>query len=295
MRKFVAALLIGSAMTTMAVSAEAQHRPRGGQSSQSDDNGGGSSGGGFARAERAGWGSRDSSMSERSVDDSGPRRQRDMTREPAMAPTPSAEPRHRRTEGRDEGRAEGGLTQMAAPAAEAPRRHRREAEAAAASAAPRADFEQKLRDYRARHGENASPRLPEAIATKRWGSGRTLSAAPNGGTIQQTVLTPDRPIKQMLVDVERTRRAREYYRQQNWWLYRLGNYYDPYGYSYRSWQPGFTMWPSYYSQDYWLDDPMMWQLPRVYGPYRWVRYWDDAILVNMYTGQVVTVMPNFFW
>ena len=55
------------------------------------------------------------------------------------------------------------------------------------------------------------------------------------------------------------------------------------------------MWSSYYSQDYWLDDPMMWQLPQVYGPYRWVRYWNDAILVNVYTGQVVNVIPQYFW
>ena len=36
-------------------------------------------------------------------------------------------------------------------------------------------------------------------------------------------------------------------------------------------------------------------LPEVWGPYRWVRYYDDVMLVDIYTGQVVDVIYNFFW
>jgi hypothetical protein len=36
-------------------------------------------------------------------------------------------------------------------------------------------------------------------------------------------------------------------------------------------------------------------LPPVYGPYRWVRYWDDALLVDVRSGRVVDVIHNFFW
>jgi hypothetical protein len=92
-------------------------------------------------------------------------------------------------------------------------------------------------------------------------------------------------------------------KRYDWWkyrnsyrsLYRLGNYYDPYGWTYRRWTVGYSLWPSYYGSHYWLNDPSMYRLPPVYGPYRWVRYYDDALLVNIYTGHVVDVIYNFFW
>jgi len=78
-------------------------------------------------------------------------------------------------------------------------------------------------------------------------------------------------------------------------IFRLGRYYDPYRYGYRRFSIGFTLWPSYYGSNYWLDDPWQYRLPPAYGPYRWVRYYDDALLVNIYSGQVVDVIHNFFW
>lgn len=85
------------------------------------------------------------------------------------------------------------------------------------------------------------------------------------------------------------------YRDRNRSLFRIGFYYDPFGWSYRRWNIGWQMWPSHYSSRYWLNDPWHYRLPHAYGPYRWVRYWDDALLVNIYTGQVVDVIYNFFW
>lgn len=85
------------------------------------------------------------------------------------------------------------------------------------------------------------------------------------------------------------------YRDRHRGLYRIGRYYDPYGWNYRRFSIGFNLWPSYYSSSYWLNDPWMYRLPPAYGPYRWVRYYDDALLVNIYTGQVVDVLYNFFW
>jgi Ni/Co efflux regulator RcnB len=92
-------------------------------------------------------------------------------------------------------------------------------------------------------------------------------------------------------------------RRYDWWnyrnryrsLFRLGHYYDPYGWGYRRWSAGFSLWPSYYGSSFWLNDPWMYRLPPVYGPYRWVRYYDDALLVNIYTGQVIDVVYNVFW
>ena len=89
----------------------------------------------------------------------------------------------------------------------------------------------------------------------------------------------------------------------DWWgyrnryrtLYHLGGYYDPYGWNYRRWSIGYSLWPSYYGSNYWLDDPWMYRLPPAYGPYRWVRYYDDALLVDIYTGRVVDVVYGFFW
>ena len=78
-------------------------------------------------------------------------------------------------------------------------------------------------------------------------------------------------------------------------IFRLSFYYDPFGWSYRRWSIGSRLYPGYYGSRYWLNDPWHYRLPPAYGPYRWVRYWDDALLVNIYTGQVVDVIHSFFW
>lgn len=85
------------------------------------------------------------------------------------------------------------------------------------------------------------------------------------------------------------------YRDYNRSSFRLGFYYDPFGYNYRRWSIGSYLFPSYYGSRYWLNDPWQYRLPPAYGPYRWVRYWDDALLVNIYTGEVVDVIHSFFW
>lgn len=86
------------------------------------------------------------------------------------------------------------------------------------------------------------------------------------------------------------------YRRGNPGIYRMGSYYAPYrGYSYRRLSIGFFLDSLFFSQNYWINDPWQYRLPDVYGPYRWVRYYDDALLVNVYTGEVVDVINNFFW
>ena len=85
------------------------------------------------------------------------------------------------------------------------------------------------------------------------------------------------------------------YRDHNRSRFHFGFYFDPFGWSYRRYNIGWRLWPSYYGQDYWLNDPWQYRLPPAYGPYRWVRYYDDALLVNIYTGTVVDVIYNFFW
>ncbi len=85
------------------------------------------------------------------------------------------------------------------------------------------------------------------------------------------------------------------YRDHNRSVFRIGSYYDPFGWGYRRVNVGFTLFAGYYSRDFWLDDPWRYRLPPVYGPYRWVRYYNDALLVDLYSGRIVEVIPNFFW
>jgi len=86
------------------------------------------------------------------------------------------------------------------------------------------------------------------------------------------------------------------YRTQHRDLYRAGRYYSPYSnYRYNRLSIGFFLEPLFYGQNYWIDDPYQYRLPEAYGPYRWVRYYDDALLVDIYSGEVVDVINDFFW
>jgi len=77
--------------------------------------------------------------------------------------------------------------------------------------------------------------------------------------------------------------------------FHFGVYSDPFGWDYFRYGIGWRLWPSYYRSNYWLHDPWEYRLPPAYGPYRWIRYHDDALLVNIYTGQVADVIYGFFW
>jgi hypothetical protein len=101
---------------------------------------------------------------------------------------------------------------------------------------------------------------------------------------------------QWRTDWRRDRRFDWYdHRRRHRSLFHFGFYYDPFGWSYRRHAIGWRLWPSYYSSRYWMHDPSMFRLPRAYGPYRWIRYWDDALLVDLHTGEVVDVIHDFFW
>jgi hypothetical protein len=86
------------------------------------------------------------------------------------------------------------------------------------------------------------------------------------------------------------------YRTTNRNAYHIGRYYSPYrNYSYRRLSIGFGLDSLFYSSRYWISDPWQYRLPEAYGPYRWVRYYDDALLVDIYSGEVVDVIYDFFW
>ena len=77
--------------------------------------------------------------------------------------------------------------------------------------------------------------------------------------------------------------------------FRVSIYIDPFGWNYRRWNLGWNLNSDHYSSRYWIDDPWEYRLPPAYGPYRWVRYYDDALLVDLRSGRVVDVIHGFFW
>jgi hypothetical protein len=85
------------------------------------------------------------------------------------------------------------------------------------------------------------------------------------------------------------------YRNNHRSVFHLGIYYDPFGWGYQPYQIGWRLWSGYYGQQYWIDDPNQYRLPFAPPGTVWIRYWDDALLVDTYTGEVVDVINNFFW
>ncbi|WP_150291257.1 RcnB family protein, partial [Sphingobium estronivorans] len=79
--------------------------------------------------------------------------------------------------------------------------------------------------------------------------------------------------------------------------YRIGRYYAPRGwsYGYSRFNIGIYLNSLLYSNSYWIDDPYYYRLPPAYGSLRWVRYYDDALLVDIRDGYVVDVIYDFFW
>lgn len=76
----------------------------------------------------------------------------------------------------------------------------------------------------------------------------------------------------------------------------LGFYSAPWrGYSYSRFAIGVTIGAPFYDERYWIADPWAYRLPDAWGPYRWVRYYDDALLVDIYTGEVVDAIYDIFW
>jgi Ni/Co efflux regulator RcnB len=77
--------------------------------------------------------------------------------------------------------------------------------------------------------------------------------------------------------------------------FHLGFYFDPFGWGYQPFDIGWRLWPNYYSSNYWINDPWQYRLPYAPPGTRWIRYYNDALLVDMYTGEVVDAIRDFFW
>ena len=84
------------------------------------------------------------------------------------------------------------------------------------------------------------------------------------------------------------------WRDQNRALFRGPRYIAPRGFGYRPYSVGFRLQPFFYSRTYWIDDPYAFRLPPADGPYRWVRYYNDVLLVDLRNGAIVDVIRQFF-
>ncbi|MFN2100236.1 RcnB family protein [Altererythrobacter sp. MF3-039] len=86
------------------------------------------------------------------------------------------------------------------------------------------------------------------------------------------------------------------HRYSNRHIFRLGRYYSPYRHHrYSRISIGFYLDNLFFGSRYWISDPWRYRLPPVYGDYRWVRYYDDVLLVDTWSGEVVDVIYDFFW
>lgn len=87
------------------------------------------------------------------------------------------------------------------------------------------------------------------------------------------------------------------YRSVNRNAFRLPRYYAPggFGYGYRRFGLGVRIAAPLFGRNYWISDPYAYRLPSAYGAYRWVRYFDDALLIDLRTGSVVDAEYGIFW
>jgi Ni/Co efflux regulator RcnB len=83
------------------------------------------------------------------------------------------------------------------------------------------------------------------------------------------------------------------YRAKNRGFYTRGNWRAPF--AYQRFREGAQLRPNYYNSRYYIVNPSRYRLPPAAGVNRWVRHYDDALLVNVRTGRVIRVINGFYW
>lgn len=84
-----------------------------------------------------------------------------------------------------------------------------------------------------------------------------------------------------------------YNRQRDRNLYAGGNWRAPFRYN--SFRSGARIGSPYYQQRYWIADPYRYRLPRPIGYQRWVRHYDDVLLIDTRRGIVLDVLRGFYF
>lgn len=83
------------------------------------------------------------------------------------------------------------------------------------------------------------------------------------------------------------------YRRSHRDVYRGGNWNAPFRYS--QWNVGARLRPTYYAPRYYISDPYRYRLRAPGRDLRWIRHYNDVLLVNVRTGRVMEVNRGFFW
>jgi Ni/Co efflux regulator RcnB len=83
------------------------------------------------------------------------------------------------------------------------------------------------------------------------------------------------------------------YRDGNRDLYRGGSWRSDN--RYQSFRPGVRIGIGFYQQRYQINDYGRYRLPRPAYNQRWVRHYNDVLLVDVRSGYVVDVIRNFYW
>jgi Ni/Co efflux regulator RcnB len=83
------------------------------------------------------------------------------------------------------------------------------------------------------------------------------------------------------------------YRNGNRALYARGNWNAPFRYT--QFRSGIRIAPSYYGSRYYITDPGRYRLRNPGFNQRWVRHYNDVLLVDTRRGIVVDVIRNFYW
>ena len=77
--------------------------------------------------------------------------------------------------------------------------------------------------------------------------------------------------------------------------FRAPAYQRPSGWSYRRWSYGDFLPSLFWGQQYWLNDFNDYDLPPPPPGTVWVRYGSDALLIDRYSGEIITVEYSVFY
>ncbi|MEG3087559.1 RcnB family protein [Sphingomonas sp. PB4P5] len=83
------------------------------------------------------------------------------------------------------------------------------------------------------------------------------------------------------------------YRNNNRAVYARGNWRAPFRYT--QFRSGIRIAPRYYGSRYYITDPGRYRLRNVGYNQRWVRHYNDVLLVDTRRGIVMDVIRNFYW
>lgn len=83
------------------------------------------------------------------------------------------------------------------------------------------------------------------------------------------------------------------WRDNNRNLYARGNWNAPF--RYQNFRAGVRIAPAFYGQRYWIADPWRYHLPPARPNTRWVRHYNDVLLIDYRRGIVLDVIRNFYW